>query len=642
MKNFYLSIIFLSIFLTLAAETINSYYPSGKLEFTGTMINGKKQGEWKWFFENGKLSLSGKYLADKEVGEWKWFHTNGIAFAVGYFANGKPIGNWKRYNKNGKLLIEKGLKSEDNALSFRERYIYNNPVCIGIYNNGLKEGFWRYFSNDGNIILECNYSKGQKNGYFKRYILDNNSNGKNNYSTEEGNYIKGKKEGGWKKVNTLGIIFQKMSFRNDLLEGSFEKFDQDGVLVTSGQYKNSKKNGFWIENEYDDVFKGSYFDDELDGECTWYFSSGKIKYKTIYNKGTLIDTWKEYYENGILKEEGLIVNGLKVGNWKFYHENGNLDSVATFNEKHYSSTDTLIKGKLSEGIIAYALNDKFGFMDSIGNIVLSHEQGFEYIGVLPYFKEGKCVFYKRIHNPKYRYSSDQFIKFGFVDKKFDTLIQANYGYPTILCSGIMPTFNNGFSIVPYQDNNQDYDSFIIIDSSANYCSEPFFYSYGCLAACAHNPVLSDGIVIRDYDVSPNGYSSTLYDYLDVKTGKSFSVENCTIAGPFSEGIAAIEIDYEYITFINKSGRTIHDKKFYTVKRGSGNISLYHAGNGCDRLGGFVNGKILIHHFENNGYGREVVSLIDTKGNILLSKPVKESHYDLYSDKEFAKYQYDFD
>jgi hypothetical protein len=120
MKNFYLSIIFLSIFLTLAAETINSYYPSGKLEFTGTMINGKKQGEWKWFFENGKLSLSGKYLADKEVGEWKWFHTNGIAFAVGYFANGKPIGNWKRYNKNGKLLIEKGLKSEDNALSFRK------------------------------------------------------------------------------------------------------------------------------------------------------------------------------------------------------------------------------------------------------------------------------------------------------------------------------------------------------------------------------------------------------------------------------------------------------------------------------------------------------------------------------------------
>ena len=130
--------------------------------------------------------------------------------------------------------------------------------------------------------------------------------------------------------------------------------------------------------------------------------------------------------------------------------------------------------------------------------------------------------------------------------------------------------------------------------------------------------------------------------MDVKTGKSFSVENCTIAGPFSEGIAAIEIDYAYITFINKIGKTIHDKKFYTVKRGSGNISLYHAVNGCDRLGGFVNGKILIHHFENNGYGREVISLVDTKGNILLSKPVKESLYDLYSDEDFAKYKFDFD
>lgn len=630
------------MFLSLAAETVNSYYPSGKLEFSGTMINGKKHGEWKWFFENGKLSLLGKYLADKEVGEWKWFHTNGNVFAAGYFANGKPIGNWKRYNRNGKLLTEKALSWEDNALSFRERYMYNNPVCIGINKNGLKEGFWRYFSNDGNIILECNYSKGQKNGFFKRYTLDNNSNGKNNYSTEEGNYIKGKREGGWKKVDALGVIFQKMSFRNDLLEGSFEKFDQDGFLITSGQYKNSKKNGFWIENENDDVFKGSYFDDELDGECTWYFSSGKIKYKAIYNKGKLIDTWKEYYESGILKEEGLMINGLKAGNWKFYLENGNLDSIATFDEKHYTYTDTIMKGKLSEGLRAYTLNGKIGFMDSIGNIVLSHDQGFEYIGVLPYFKEGKCVFYKRIDNPKYRYSSEPLIKFGFIDKKFDTIIQTNYGYPTILCSGIMPTFSNGYSIVPYQDNNHDNDRFVIIDSSANYCSEPFLYSYGCLAACAHNPVLSDGIVIRDYEASPTGNSSTLYDYLDVKTGKSFSVENCTIAGPFSEGIAAIEIDYEYITFINKNGKAIHDKKFYTVKRGSGNISLYHAGNGCDRLGGFVNGKILIHHFENDGYGREVVSLVDAKGNILLSKPVKESHYDLYSDEEFVKYQYDFD
>ena len=642
MKKIYLFIICLSIFLSLAAETVNSYYPSGKLEFTGNMINGKKQGEWKWFFENGKLSLLGKYLADKEVGEWKWFHTNGIAFAVGYFANGKPVGNWKRYNKNGKLLTEKGLKWEDNAISFRERYMYNNPVCIGINNNGLKEGIWRYFSNDGNIILECNYAKGQKNGFFKKYIIDNNLNGKNYFSTVEGNYIKGKREGGWKKVNALGIIFQKMSFRNDLLEGSFERFDQDGILVTSGQYKNSKKNGFWIENEIDDVFKGSYIDDELDGECTWYFSSGKIKHKGIYKKGTLIDTWKEYYENGILKEEGLMINGLKAGKWKFYLENGNLDSVATFNEKHYSYTDTLIKGKLSEGFIAYALNDKIGFMDSIGNIVLSHEQGFEYIGVLPYFKEGKCVFYKSFDNPKYRYSTEQLIKFGFIDKKFDTLLYANYGYPTILCSGIMPTFSNGFSIVPYQDDNHDYDRFIIIDSIGNYCSEPFLYSYGCLAACAHNPVLSDGIVIRDYDVSPNGYTSTLYDYLDVKSGKCFSLENCTIAGPFSEGIAAVEIDYEYITFINKSGKIIQDNKFYTVKRGSGNISLYHAGNGCDRLGGFVNGRMLIHHFDNNGYGREVVSLVDKNGNILLSKPVKDSHYDLYSEKEFIKYKFDFD
>jgi antitoxin component YwqK of YwqJK toxin-antitoxin module len=643
MKYFYLTLICLTIFLNLGAEIVNSYYPSGKIESTGNMVNGKKQGEWKWFFENGKISLQGKYFTDKEEGEWIWFHTNGIPFAIGYFVDGTPLGNWKRYNKYGKLLTEENSSWGDNAKSFREGIMYRNATCIGIRKDALQEGLWRYFSNNGDIIMECNYTNGKKNGIYKSYSRDYDLNEKINFTTEEGNYINGKREGVWKKVNALGIILQKMIFRNDILEGSYEKFDQDGVLLSSGQYKNGKKNGFWIENEDDVVFRGYYINDDLDGECTWYYSTGKIKYKGNYKQGKLIDTWKEYYENGILKEEGYIINGLKEGIWNFYLENGNLDSVATFNEKYFSNTDTLIKGKLSEGFVTYALNDKIGFMDSTGKIVLSHKQGYEYVGLLPYFKEGKCVFYKRYDDPKNRSSFQSPIKFGFINTKFDTVIHANYVLPSILCNGIMPTFSNGFSVVPYISNDKEEDRYIIIDSSANYSSEPFTYSNGCTAACLFQPIIADGFIFRDYqELLPSGYRSTFYDYLEVKTGKSFAVENCTMAGPFSDGIAAVEIDFEYITFINKLGKTINDKKFYTVKRGSSNISLYHGGNGCDRLGGFVNGKMLIHHFENNGYGREVVSLVDRKGNILMSKPVKDSHYDLYSEREFIMYNYAFD
>jgi antitoxin component YwqK of YwqJK toxin-antitoxin module len=296
MKYFYLTLICLTIFLNLGAEIVNSYYPSGKIESTGNMVNGKKQGEWKWFFENGKISLQGKYFTDKEEGEWVWFHTNGIPFAIGYFVDGTPLGNWKRYNKFGKLLTEENSSWGDNAKSFREGIMYRNATCIGIRKDALQEGLWRYFSNNGDIISECNYTNGKKNGIYKSYSRDYDINEKINFTTEEGNYINGKREGIWKKVNALGIILQKMIFRNDILEGSFEKFDKDGVLLTSGQYKNGKKNGFWIENEDDVVFKGYYINDDLDGECTWYFSTGKIKYKGNYKQGKLIDRWKEYYK----------------------------------------------------------------------------------------------------------------------------------------------------------------------------------------------------------------------------------------------------------------------------------------------------------------------------------------------------------
>ncbi len=49
-----------------------------------------------------------------------------------------------------------------------------------------------------------------------------------------------------------------------------------------------------------------------------YYESEKIKLKTKYTNGKILDTVFCYYENGYLKEKGLMFNGLKHKWWKLY------------------------------------------------------------------------------------------------------------------------------------------------------------------------------------------------------------------------------------------------------------------------------------------------------------------------------------
>lgn len=711
MHKLFISTVLLTIILSVNAQQTNTYYPSGKLESSGILINGKKEGEWKWYFENGKISIVGKFKADNEEGVWKWFHSNGVVWASGIFLGGKATGNWKRFDRNGKYLTLKYIDSLEyfSKSSYQLGEYLSSNTYIGFHHNGKREGRWKEFSNYGKLLLDCWYTNGNRNGFYKEYFEE--------YAyTTEGNYINGIRVGNWKWIDKSGKIIQIGNFKNGLKDGFWRELSENENLFTNGYYLDGKKNGNWIENyESDKTFKGSYKNGKYDGICTWYYANGKILSKGLYKEGVLIGDWKnyfengsvnevglvkggdqidwkfyyengklkeegssfngykqgewkEYYENGILRSTGRFKNDIQTGLWKYYHENGNLwksgiqnsyaedgewkyylsngelDSVGNFISAIPKDTDTLIKGRLSEGIVAYAIGNKMGFMDSAGNILLSHEKGFDYLGVLPYFNEGKCMFFERLPNPQNRYfniSVHDYDYFGFINKDFKIIIPAFFPILDLFCQDFIATFTDGFSVVP-SPKEPPYDfPFIIIDSIGQKVYETFTYNYGCYAACINHPIITEGIIVRNSEASTPGFLKSAYEFFELSTGRSFTIENCSLAGPFSEGLSVIEVDYEYLTFIDRSGKVVLDKKFYTVKKGSGKISDYHGGNGCDRLGGFVDGRMLVHHFENEGYGRELLSLVDKSGNIILSKPVVESVYELYDDQQFTKYHYNF-
>lgn len=73
---------------------------------SGKILNGRKEGEWKGFYENGNLLWIGFYEKGLNDSKWIEYHQNGKIFALGFYENGNKTGIWTLFDKNGKKIAE--------------------------------------------------------------------------------------------------------------------------------------------------------------------------------------------------------------------------------------------------------------------------------------------------------------------------------------------------------------------------------------------------------------------------------------------------------------------------------------------------------------------------------------------------------
>ena len=88
-----------------------------KGEEQGSIKNGKKEGEWVWYYENGQLESKVTYKNGEREGEYVSYWMNGHLNVKATFKNGKLEGeslyydedgqfNWKETHKNGKKISD--------------------------------------------------------------------------------------------------------------------------------------------------------------------------------------------------------------------------------------------------------------------------------------------------------------------------------------------------------------------------------------------------------------------------------------------------------------------------------------------------------------------------------------------------------
>jgi hypothetical protein len=299
----------------------------------------------------------------------------------------------------------------------------------------------------------------------------------------------------------------------------------------------------------------------------------------------------------------------------------------SFSQISYSQENEFRVGRLSEGIRVYVdQNLKMGFMDQYYNKLTGPI--FDYpssmVYDIPFFSEGLCVFYeKQASEEGERY------KYGFINKNFQVAISAKFQYIDVYCDKTPPYFISERAVVnsPHTNDDDQYERFILIDKNGKQLGNEFNYLLGVTAACIHFPEITENLIAYQGEKG--------YGYLDASTGLSSISASFSNAGPFSEGLALVEVDGKYLKIIDRYGKPVISQKFYIVKNGSKSPSLYSIDFGDARLNGFIYGELLIQYFDQGGTGEHVYALIDKTGKIINKKSQKS----VYNQIDFERYSW---
>lgn len=240
-----------------------------------TFADGLYHGSYERH-RNNKLAEKGSYKEGRRDGAWIEYFSDGVSVkSERHFKEGKLDGIQKTFFTDGKTESEKGYKEG----------VEHGP-----------ERKWDY--QTGKQIVDANFRDGRPDGKQTRFITSNT-----------GNYV------------------QVSNYADGVQSGDYSETWADGVVRTSGIYKDDKKEGKWIENNRDGKprSESTYKGGELNGESRTFFTDGTIDKITNYRSGVREGVSQEfYYDSGKLKNEYTYADNWKEGAYKIFYDNGTL------------------------------------------------------------------------------------------------------------------------------------------------------------------------------------------------------------------------------------------------------------------------------------------------------------------------------
>ena len=343
MRNLLVTLIFGLLPLLLLAQDneINPngynifYHDNGQISSEGTMRNGQPDGYWKTYYETGILKSEG----------------NRVNFELDSL--------WVFYDEEGKPMLE--ITYREGKKNGPRRTIRQNEVVEENFEDDIKQGITTYYFADGSVKKVIPFEDGLENGTAMEYspegIIINLIEYKKGFIVNRERINRkdknGLKQGKWIYFYENGVVRLEGTYRNDMKNGYFKDYDEDGNLVTVQKYIDDilqenvaelveleVRTDYWPNGQVKTV--ASYKDGVPEGVRREYSESGEIRMAYIFTEGIMIGEgvlngdgskegkWKEYFKDGNLRAEGKYKDGKRVGEWKFFHENGQLEQTGNY------------------------------------------------------------------------------------------------------------------------------------------------------------------------------------------------------------------------------------------------------------------------------------------------------------------------
>ncbi len=283
---------------------------SSSLILEGSSKNNKKEGVWNYYQYNA--------LGDKLVAQFFTYKNDTLNGPFQQRIDSLLItGNYIRDTLDGQYKEE--LVTLDDTLNF----VYT-PVDSGQYKMGVKYGLWTYFK-DTNISKLGSYENGKRHSIWKIYDTTSSSEPQLMRETQYFEGIKTGKEMIYFRYDNGVMVREKESipWQMGILDGTYSKWDSNGVLVETGMYSDNLKIGKWkVTNpKKNQVETTSYLNNVLNGPYTLKQNSIKLVEGT-YAQGKKNKVWRFYSKDGTLLREEVYQFGLKEGEWKIYNAKG--------------------------------------------------------------------------------------------------------------------------------------------------------------------------------------------------------------------------------------------------------------------------------------------------------------------------------
>lgn len=163
-------------------------------------------------------------------------------------------------------------------------YFYQRPNTVEMeveMKNGKRNGeFNRYFKN-GYLDTHCVYVNDSIEGLEVMYTA-------NGCKSQEYTYVHGKKTGPHKAYHLDGNIKIEGGFNNDLFDGPWNYYDERGVLVGEGQFKNGNGEVTFYDKNGHKERTTHYKNNKKDGPEIYYTPTGEISREIIFKEDRII------------------------------------------------------------------------------------------------------------------------------------------------------------------------------------------------------------------------------------------------------------------------------------------------------------------------------------------------------------------